>query len=178
MKQGVLPTRLSAVDEAASIDILCADKTGTLECAMSLVWQMSNRCPALMTPMCWLSQRWPVRRVGKMPWMAPFAMQPAQQSFGLAATQNLRALRSGNEDVGSDRSRFQRRHAADREAAFAAISGLTEPSTTAAVAADVLETQGFRVLAVAAGSPKSLELVGLIVPSDPPGPIRPASLKS
>src|SRR5664279_1771630 len=29
-KQGVLPTRLSAVDEAASIDVLCADKTGTL----------------------------------------------------------------------------------------------------------------------------------------------------
>jgi H+-transporting ATPase len=27
---GVLPTRLSAVDEAATIDILCADKTGTL----------------------------------------------------------------------------------------------------------------------------------------------------
>ena len=26
----VLPTRLSAVDEAASIDVLCADKTGTL----------------------------------------------------------------------------------------------------------------------------------------------------
>src|SRR5271168_3640142 len=29
-KRGVLPTRLSAVDEAASIDVLCADKTGTL----------------------------------------------------------------------------------------------------------------------------------------------------
>src|SRR5271168_3285060 len=29
-KLDVLPTRLSAVDEAASIDILCADKTGTL----------------------------------------------------------------------------------------------------------------------------------------------------
>jgi H+-transporting ATPase len=29
---GVLPTRLSAVDEAATIDILCADKTGTLTC--------------------------------------------------------------------------------------------------------------------------------------------------
>ena len=27
---GVLPTRLSAVDEAASIDVLCVDKTGTL----------------------------------------------------------------------------------------------------------------------------------------------------
>jgi H+-transporting ATPase len=31
-KQGVLPTRLSAVDEAASIDVLCSDKTGTLTC--------------------------------------------------------------------------------------------------------------------------------------------------
>jgi len=29
-KLGVLPTRLSAVDEAASTDVLCADKTGTL----------------------------------------------------------------------------------------------------------------------------------------------------
>ena len=29
-KRGVLPTRLSAVDEAASVDVLCADKTGTL----------------------------------------------------------------------------------------------------------------------------------------------------
>jgi H+-transporting ATPase len=28
-RQGVLPTRLSAVDEAASMDVLCADKTGT-----------------------------------------------------------------------------------------------------------------------------------------------------
>jgi H+-transporting ATPase len=29
-KVGVLPTRLSAVDEAATIDVLCSDKTGTL----------------------------------------------------------------------------------------------------------------------------------------------------
>jgi len=29
-KVGVLPTRLSAVDEAATMDILCVDKTGTL----------------------------------------------------------------------------------------------------------------------------------------------------
>src|ERR1700722_12415761 len=29
-RQGVLPTRLSAVDEAGGIDILCSDKTGTL----------------------------------------------------------------------------------------------------------------------------------------------------
>jgi len=29
-KLGVLPTRLTAVDEAATIDVLCSDKTGTL----------------------------------------------------------------------------------------------------------------------------------------------------
>jgi H+-transporting ATPase len=29
-KIGVLPTRLSAVDEAATVDVLCVDKTGTL----------------------------------------------------------------------------------------------------------------------------------------------------
>src|SRR5450755_4928901 len=29
-RRGVLPTRLSALDEAAGVDILCADKTGTL----------------------------------------------------------------------------------------------------------------------------------------------------
>jgi H+-transporting ATPase len=29
-KRSVLPTRLSAVDEAATMDVLCADKTGTL----------------------------------------------------------------------------------------------------------------------------------------------------
>jgi H+-transporting ATPase len=29
-RRGVLPTRLSAIDEAATMDVLCADKTGTL----------------------------------------------------------------------------------------------------------------------------------------------------
>jgi magnesium-transporting ATPase (P-type) len=29
-KRGVLPTRLSAMDEAASINVLCVDRTGTL----------------------------------------------------------------------------------------------------------------------------------------------------
>ena len=31
-KRGVLPTRLSAVDEAAAMGVLCVDKTGTLTC--------------------------------------------------------------------------------------------------------------------------------------------------
>src|SRR5580692_2718115 len=44
-KLDVLPTRLSAVDEAASIDVLCVDKTGTLTCnelAVTAVHAMSG----------------------------------------------------------------------------------------------------------------------------------------
>src|ERR1700678_2806060 len=44
-KLDVLPTRLSAVDEAASIDVLCADKTGTLtrnELTVTAVHAMSG----------------------------------------------------------------------------------------------------------------------------------------
>jgi P-type E1-E2 ATPase len=48
---GVLPTRLSAVDEAASIEVLCVDKTGTLmrneqlivwSLLMGLIWHICS----------------------------------------------------------------------------------------------------------------------------------------
>ncbi|MDD2862260.1 MAG: HAD-IC family P-type ATPase, partial [Acidiphilium sp.] len=48
-KLNVLPTRLSAVDEAASIDVLCADKTGTLtrnELKVTTVTPMAGFDPA------------------------------------------------------------------------------------------------------------------------------------
>jgi H+-transporting ATPase len=54
--------------------------------------------------------------------------------------------------------------------AFTAIIGLTVSSPTAAGIADELEKQGYRVLAVAAGSPTSMQLIGLIALSDPPRP--------
>ena len=52
--------------------------------------------------------------------------------------------------------------------AFAVIAGLAQPSPSAAAAANELEKQGFRVLAVAAGPPAALKLAGLIALSDPP----------
>lgn len=48
-KHGVLPTRLSAVDEAASINVLCVDKTGTLtssELAVAAVAGIGGRSEA------------------------------------------------------------------------------------------------------------------------------------
>ena len=51
-KLDVLPTRLSAVDEAASIDVLCADKTGTLTLNELMVTAVRT-CLASMNHMFW-----------------------------------------------------------------------------------------------------------------------------
>jgi len=52
--------------------------------------------------------------------------------------------------------------------AFAAVTGLTSPAPAAAIIAEELEKQGFRVLAVAAGPTASMQIIGLIALSDPP----------
>jgi H+-transporting ATPase len=52
--------------------------------------------------------------------------------------------------------------------AFAVVIGLAPPSPAAATTANELEGKGFRVLAVAAGPPAAMKLVGLIALSDPP----------
>jgi H+-transporting ATPase len=49
---GVLPTRLSAVDEAASIEVLCVDKTGTFT-RNELKVTAVRLCPALMNLTFW-----------------------------------------------------------------------------------------------------------------------------
>jgi H+-transporting ATPase len=54
--------------------------------------------------------------------------------------------------------------------AFAVVSGLAQSPPTAAAAANELEAQGFRVLAVASGPPTALTLAGLVALSDPPRP--------
>jgi H+-transporting ATPase len=51
--------------------------------------------------------------------------------------------------------------------AFAAVVLLAVPSATATAAANELEAKGFRVLAVAAGPPAAMQLMGLIALSDP-----------
>jgi len=52
--------------------------------------------------------------------------------------------------------------------AFAAVIKLTEPVPTAAAAAHELEEKGFRVLAVAVGTPAPMRLAGMIALSDQP----------
>jgi H+-transporting ATPase len=54
--------------------------------------------------------------------------------------------------------------------ACAVVIGLAQPSPTATAAANELEAKGFRVLAVAVGPPTAMKLAGLIALSDPPRP--------
>jgi H+-transporting ATPase len=52
--------------------------------------------------------------------------------------------------------------------AFAAVMSLTQSSPDGVTTANELETKGFRVLAVAVGSPEAMKLAGIIALSDPP----------
>jgi H+-transporting ATPase len=166
-RQGVLPTRLSAVDEAASMDVLCADKTGTLTCN-----QLSVTCirtmpgfdePHLLTMAALAS--------------SDGGQDPVDKAICAAASKNV----SSNQPILSHFTPFDpatkmsEATATDPslgtvrivKGAFAVISALAAPSPTAAEAANELEAKGFRVLAVAAGPPTSMQLLGLIALSDP-----------
>jgi H+-transporting ATPase len=52
--------------------------------------------------------------------------------------------------------------------ALVAVARLAQTPPAAATDADELAQQGYRVLAVAVGTPRSLQLAGLIALSDPP----------
>jgi H+-transporting ATPase len=167
-KLGVLPTRLSAVDEAASMDVLCADKTGTLTrnaLTVTTVRPMSGFDVADVLAAAALASSDagadPVdaairaaassKNAASAPKMVTFIpFDPATKMSGATVT---------NPDGGTQRV---------VKGAFAVVVGLAQPSPTAAAAADKLERQGFRVLAVAAGPPTAMKLLGLIALSDPP----------
>ncbi|MBS0578898.1 MAG: HAD-IC family P-type ATPase [Proteobacteria bacterium] len=170
-KIGVLPTRLSAVDEAATLDVLCSDKTGTLTqnaLAVTAVHAVPGWNEGVVLGFAALAS-------------AESGTDPVDAAIRAAA------LRSPAERLPT-RTRFvpfdpaQKMSEADvRDAdgrrlrilkgAFARIAQVAEPMPDVAAAAlSAFEKQGFRVLAVAAGAEAPLAWVGLIALSDPPRP--------
>ena len=167
-KVGVLPTRLSAVDEAATIDILCSDKTGTLtrnELTVTSVRPMPGFDEAYILGLAALassdggqdsvdaairsaSSHKPASGLPRLITFVPF--DPAKKTSEATATDSKGGLQR------------------IIKGAFTAVIGLTAPSSTATGIADELEKQGFRVLAVAAGPAASMQLIGFIALSDPP----------
>ncbi len=167
-KLGVLPTRLSAVDEAGTIDVLCVDKTGTLtenqlsvtsvsllngfheEQVLGLAALASSvgGQDAVDAAIRSASEKKPASDIPKLVTFTAF--DPAKKTSEATAT-----------DAKSQTVKIVK-------GAFATIDALAAHDAQATEAADKLEKQGFRVLAVAFGPPTSLQLIGLIALSDPP----------
>jgi H+-transporting ATPase len=167
-KLGVLPTRLSAVDEAASMVVLCADKTGTLTqnaLTVTTVRPMPEFDEAHVLALAALASsdggQDPVdgairaaaasKTISDAPKLIKFAaFDPAKKMSEATAT-----------DATGNPLRIVK-------GAFSVVIGLARPSPTAAAAASELEEKGFRVLAVAAGPAAAMKLAGLVALSDPP----------
>ena len=165
---GVLPTRLSAVDEAATLDVLCSDKTGTLtrnELAITAVRPEPGFDEAHVLAMAALAS-------------SDGGQDPVDTGIRAAATKTTAAgLPKLTKFVPFDpATKMSEATAVDAngatvrvvKGAFATVIKLTEPTPIAAAAAHELEKKGFRVLAIAVGTPAKMLLAGIVALSDPP----------
>jgi H+-transporting ATPase len=166
--QGVLPTRLSAVDEAASMDVLCADKTGTLtrnHLSVTAVHPMPGSDDSLVLTMAALASseggQDPVDLAVRSAASLKPAAHPPKLSHFVPFDPATKMAEATAVDPGLGSIRILK-------GAFMVISRLAPASPAATAAANDLESQGCRVLAVAAGPPAAMKLVGLIALSDPP----------
>jgi H+-transporting ATPase len=166
-KLGVLPTRLSAVDEAASMDVLCADKTGTLtqnELTVTSVHPLSGFDEAHVLALAALASS----EGGQDPVDAAIRLSAAAKKI----PESMRLTAFTPFDPANKRSEATFTNATGApqrvsKGAFSAIVGLAPVDAGAATAARDLESKGYRVLAVASGPATAMKMVGLIALSDP-----------
>jgi len=164
--QGVLPTRLSAVDEAASIDVLCADKTGTLtrnELTVTAVYPMPGFDESHILLMAALASTDGGQDPVDAAIRSAASGKVASHAIKLIHFVPFDPARKMSEATATDPSLGTVRII---KGAFAAIGAIAAPSPTAPAAANKLESKGFRVLAVASGPPAAMQLMGLIALSD------------
>jgi H+-transporting ATPase len=167
-KLGVLPTRLTAVDEAASIDVLCSDKTGTLtrnELSVTNIRPMPGFDEARLLGLAALASSEGGQDPVDQAIRAAASHKPASQLPKLAAFVPFDPVKKISEATATGEKGGAIRIV---KGAFSAVIALTAPSPAAAAIADELEKQGYRVLAVAAGPSASVQVIGLIALSDPP----------
>jgi H+-transporting ATPase len=167
-KVGVLPTRLTALDEAASINVLCSDKTGTLtrnQLFVASVRPMPGLDEAQVLGMAALASSDGGEDSVDAAIRSAAAQKPAT---GLPSRTSFVPFDPGlkiSEALATDAKVGQERIV---KGAFTAVAELAAPAPAATAMADDLEKQGFRVLAVAAGAPQAMRILGFIALSDPP----------
>ncbi|HEX2944009.1 MAG TPA: HAD-IC family P-type ATPase, partial [Rhodopila sp.] len=169
-RRGVLPTRLSAVDEAATMDLLCADKTGTLtrnELSVTEVQPMPGFTAAGVLALAALASS----DGGQDPVDAAIRGAAAGQDMSNApklvrfiAFDPARKMAEA-EAICADGSRVR-----IVKGACPVILALAAPLPEGIVGGDTLAANGYRVLAVAIGPDKALRIAGFVALSDPPRP--------
>jgi len=167
-KLGVLPTRLSAVDEAASIDVLCSDKTGTLTLnalTVTSVRPLPGFDEAHVLGMAAMASSEGGQDSVDSAIRAAASHKPAQDLPKLVTFVPFDPAKKTSEATATD-AKGATEHII--KGAFTAVVALTAQSPAASAIADELEKQGFRVLAVAAGPAASVQIIGMIALSDPP----------
>jgi H+-transporting ATPase len=166
-RRGVLPTRLSALDEAAGMDVLCADKTGTLtrnELAVTACHALPGFDEAQILAMATLASS----DGGADPLGAAIraASQPANVArWKLVTFTPFDPTRKMSEAAAIDTEGKPMRIV---KGAFEVVAAIAEPSPPAAAIVEELQAKGFRVLIVAVGSAEPLRIAGVIALSDPP----------
>ncbi len=167
-RRGVVVTRLSAVEEAAGMDVLCSDKTGTIT---------QNR---LALAECRVYA--PYSEAELLQWAALASDDATQDALDLAILSRARSR--GLPVDWARRVRFtpfdpltKRTEALVRQGNqnLHIVKGFPPTVVSmvhsgAEIAGDVedLSAQGYRILAVAAGQEGALHLVGLLAFQDPP----------
>ncbi|KUR76726.1 plasma-membrane proton-efflux P-type ATPase [Novosphingobium sp. Fuku2-ISO-50] len=168
-RSGVLLSRLTAIEEAAGMDVLCTDKTGTLT---------QNRLT--------LAKARPIAAItgSELLWLAALASDPATQDpIDIAILDGTRAEMATHKVI--DKLGFEPFDPATRysmghyraganelwvaKGAPTAICGLIAQAPDISALSEEMAAGGNRVLAVASGPDRgSLTLAGLIALEDPP----------
>jgi H+-transporting ATPase len=167
-RRGVLVTRLSAIEEAAAMDVLATDKTGTITLNQLAVAELSPFAP--------------YREEELLRFAALACDEATQDPIDMAILTAARArgvlqslpprLQFIPFDTTSKRSEAQfeqdgqRRRALKGAPAVIAALSAQHPGVNADV--ERLSANGYRVLAVATGNADAIQLVGLIALQDPP----------
>ena len=159
-KLGVLPTRLSAVDEAGTTDVLCADKTGTLT-QNALTVTSVRAMPGFDEPHVLALAALASSDGGQDPVDGAIRAAAARKSISdapkLVKFVPFDPAKKMSEATATDSTGGAQRIV---KGAFAAVIGLAQPSPAGAALAKELEGKGFRVLAVAVGPANGAEAGG------------------
>lgn len=173
-KLGVLPTRLSAVDEAASMVVLCSDKTGTLTqntLSVTTVRPAPGFDEAHVLTLAALASSDGGQDPVDGAIRAAAAGKPVSDAPKLVKFSAFDPAKKMSEATATDSTGNPERIV---KGAFSVVSTLSQSSPDIVAAAKELEGMGFRVLAVAVGPATAMKLAGLIALSDPPRKDSPA----